>query len=231
MLGKGVVAAVVCGHCHNRSRAVTRKYIVAYVDRYLRIGKRVDGITACEYTRYAAVGDTLALRAVLHHIKVGVHFGLLLGRNHATDVLAFGCQHHKRNAEDGVRTGGEDSERLVLPFDGELHLSPLAASYPVALRLFEAVRPVDTVKPLQQARCVGTDTQVPLAHHALFHGVTAAHAQAFADLVIRQYASQGGAPVHFGVGEVGDTVLHQPFLLLLLAEAAPCGVFRLPFGD
>ena len=111
--------------------------------------QRVDGIRTGEHTRYFAVCDTLSFRAVLHHIQIRLHFLALLCCYHTLHILAFRRKHHEGNAEDGVCTGGENRERRVLPLDGKLHLCSFGATYPVTLCLFQTIRPVYPIQPLQ----------------------------------------------------------------------------------
>ena len=56
------------------------------------------------------------------------------------------------------------------------HRRALAASYPVALYLFQAVGPLHFVQSVHQPLGVGGDAEAPLAHQFALHGVAAAHA-------------------------------------------------------
>jgi len=44
-----------------------------------------------------------------------------------------------------------------------------------------------------------------------------------ADLIIGQYGTQGRAPVYHGVAQVGQSVVHQNIVLLLLVHGLPFG--------
>src|SRR3989344_4776529 len=64
--GKLIVALIVCGYCHDGSRAVLRKHIVGDIERNLLTGRRVDGL------------NTLELHARFFFCCLPVHVGHLL---------------------------------------------------------------------------------------------------------------------------------------------------------
>ena len=206
---KGVVAAVVRGHCHYGAGAVAGQHVVAYPDGYGLAGERVDGVGTAEDAGHAAVGHALALGALACGFEVGFDFGTALGRGQAGHPFALGRQHHEGDAEDGVGSGGEDGYGFVAALDAELHFGAFGAAYPVALGLFERVGPVKAVEAVEQALCVGRHAQAPLPHHFLHHGEAAAHRHAVHHLVVGQHGPQLGAPVDHGVAQVGYAVVHQ----------------------
>ena len=158
---------------------------------------------------------------MLDLVEVSVDGGFLFGGGYLCHIFAFGGEYHEGDPEDGVGAGGEDGEGDVTVDDLELHLGTFGAAYPVALGLFEGVGPVDGVEAVEQALGIGRDAEAPLAHHLLLDGVSAAHREPFAHFVVGQHGTQLGAPVHHRVAEVGDAVVEQGFLLLLLAHGAP----------
>ena len=225
----------MCGHSHDRTCSVAGKYVVGYIDRYLGVRERIDGIRAGEHACNLAVGYTLTLGTVFDPCQVLLDLGTLLVGSQAPDILALRRQHHERHAEHGVGTRGEDGDGSVLPLDVELHLRTFGAAYPVTLRIFERVGPIQAVESLQQTRSVGAHAQTPLAHHTLLNGITSANRQSLADLVVGEHRTEFGAPVDLGIRQIGYTVLHQALLLLTLGECCPGRVLALKtcneFGD
>ena len=92
-----------------------------------------------------------AFRLVAHCLAVFLHSLALPWRGHQVDVFRLGGKHHERHAEDGVGACGEDFEFEVIPHHVEAHLGALAAPYPVALRLFQRLRPVYLLQTVEQA--------------------------------------------------------------------------------
>ena len=87
--------------------------------------------------------------------------------------------------------------------------------------LFQRVCPVDGVQSVEQSLSIGRNTQTPLAHLLLHHRISAAYAHAVHHLVVGQYGAQACTPVHHCLTEIGDTIVHQRLLLLLLVHALP----------
>ena len=189
MAGERVVAAVVSGHGHDGAGAVACEYVIRDIHGYLLLREGVDGVSSGEDASDAAVGNAVTLGARLHPLKILIHSGLLLGRNNLLHVVRLGCQHHERDAEDGVTAGGEDSELQVGIGNLELHLSALRTANPIALSLLDGVRPIYAVEPLQETLCIGAHAQTPLAHHALLHWITAAHGETLRNLVVGKHSS------------------------------------------
>ena len=231
MLGKRVVAAVVCRNRHDCACSVACEYIIGDINRYLSVRERIDSIGTGKHTRYFAVGNAFAFRTVFATVEVCLHFGALLVRHHALHIFAFRRKNHERHTEDGIRTGRKDSKRFILTLYGKLHLCTFAATDPVALGLFEALCPVQTVQSFKQSCGISTHAQAPLPHNALLHGITAANTQSFADFIIGKDGSQRRAPVHFCIAQIRNTVVHQPLLLLFFTQGLPSRVFGFPFGD
>ena len=173
---------------------------------------------------------TLALGAFLHVGQVFIDGLLLTGRGELCDELALRSQHHESDTEDGVGTGGEDGEAVdggqtAVHTGGHFkkHLCAFRAAYPVALGLLDGVAPVDGVETVEQALGIGRHAQTPLAHLLLLHGITAALRDSVDDLVVGQHGAQCGTPVDHRLGQVGDAVVHEHLLLLLLREGSPVG--------
>ena len=62
-----------------------------------------------------------------------------------------------------------------------------------------------------------------MAHLLLHHGVSATLRHAVDHLIVGQHGTQLGTPVHHRLAQVGDAVVHQYLLLLLLAHGLPLG--------
>ena len=209
-------------HGHDGAGAVAGQYIFRNPYGDALAGEGIHGIGAGEDTRHAMVADAVALGAFLHVGDVFVNGGALFGSGQLVNEFALGSQHHEGHAEDGVGTGGEDGELHVAVLHGKLHLRSLRTAYPVALGLLQRVGPVDFLQSVEQSLGIGRHAQTPLAHLLLLHhGIAAAHAHAVHHLVVGQHRTQFGAPVHHRLSEIGDTVVHEHLLLLLLREGVP----------
>ena len=221
MLGKRIVAAVVGWYRHDGTSAVACKHIVADVDGYLLAGNGVEGIAATEHTTHLLLYHALALGLVLNFVEIGIHGGALLGCHHLLHILALGSQHHEGNTKDCVGTSGEDEQLLVAAHDGEQHLGTLAVAYPVLLGFLNRVAPLNSVKVTQQSTGIGAHAQAPLAHHLLLHGISATHRQTLANLIVGKHCAQLGTPVHHGVAQVSDAVVHQHLAALGVGHSVP----------
>ena len=103
----------------------------------------------------------------------------------------------------------------------ELHFRSFRASYPVLLCLLDGVGPVDLFQSVQQPLRIGRYTETPLFHQLLYDRVAPALAHTIDHLVVGQHCAEPRTPVHHRLTEVGDAVVHQRFLLLLLVHAFP----------
>ena len=139
-LGKGIVTAVVCRNSHNCAGAVTREHIFGNPDRHLVPGERVDGIRAGEYSCHIpGLGNSLALSLLAHLAEIFLHLGLTVSRGQFLHPVAFRSQHEESHPENSVGTCGEDGNIIFLTTIHclEHHFATLAASYPVALHIFQ----------------------------------------------------------------------------------------------
>ena len=89
------------------------------------------------------------------------------------------------------------------------------------LGILDAVRPIQSVKALQQTVCVSCDAHHPLPHGFFDHGMATPLTQTIFDFVVGQHGSQGWAPVDFAVGEIGDAKGHEHFGTVNLRHALP----------
>ena len=212
---------------HDGSRAVAREHIFRDPNGDALARERVDAIGSGEDTRHLVVGHAVALRALGDIGEIGLHLLALLAGSQLGYQLRLRSQYHEGDAEDRVGTCGEDGEVAAaflraLGCDAlEAHLRSLAASHPVALGLLDGVAPVHEVQSVEHPLRIGRNAQAPLAHLALDDGVATAHAHAVHHLVVGQHRAQVLAPVDHRLAEVGDAVVHERLLLLLLIHAPP----------
>ena len=163
----------------------------------------------------------ITLRALLHIVQIFINSLFLVGCGEFRHEVTLRSQYHEGDTEHRIGTSGEDGEVFVRVSHLELYLSTLRTSNPVALSLFQRVSPVNFLQTVQQALCVGTDTQTPLAHLLLYDGIAATNADTVNHLVIRQYRTQFRTPVHHRISQIGNTIVHQHLLLLLFRESSP----------
>ena len=238
MLGESVVAAVVCRHGHDGPSAVAGEHIVAHVNGYLFACYGVGGVRAGEHACYFSVRYTLQFGAPLNLLKVFFHLGMLFAGCQQAHIFALWRQHHKCHAEYRVGAGRENGDvYLSARTDAavkppslewrlkrlEMHLRAFAASYPVALRVLDGLRPVDALQAVEQPLRVCAHAQAPLPHHALLHRVAAALRQSVDNLIVGQHRTQCRTPVDFGVGKVSQAVVHQRVLPLFFVHGVPPG--------
>ncbi len=177
MLGKGIVAAVVRRHRHQGTGAVALQHVCRYPYRHIFAGHRVHCIRTREHAcNLMSVALPFRLGAVARPFHIVLHLIALLGHGQLLYKFVFRTNGHEGDPEYCVWAGGEDVEGLaVLTGDAETDIGAFAASYPVALYLFQRVRPLHILKPLKQPFSVCRHTQYPLFHKFAFYREAAAH--------------------------------------------------------
>ena len=140
-LCKFVVAAVMCGHSHDGSRAVAGQHIVRNPHGYLLAVHGVGGIGTGKAAGLL-LGQVRALQVALGGVglPVGVHGFLLLRGGDGRHQLVLRGEHHVSGAEEGVRAGGVHGDGVLAA--GEVYLGTPALADPVALQHLDALRPV-----------------------------------------------------------------------------------------
>ena len=186
MFSKCIVAAVVCRNCHDGSRPVACQYVVANPDWNGVARKRIDGIGPCEHAGYFPVRDTLPLGAFLRSVQIGFYLCALCFGRYLGDKLALRRENHECYAEHRVCACREDGKFQITILYAETNLRSFRATYPIALRFLQRIRPIYRLEPVEQSLRIGRDTQAPLAHLFLHHGIASACGNAFYHLVIRQ---------------------------------------------
>ena len=135
---------------------------------------------------------------------------LLFGGGKHLHQFMFRRQDHEAHSVDGVWSGREHLDGVLgQALDAKVHRRAFAAANPIALSFLDTVRPIKAIQVVDQALGEGRNAHDPLAHPLSDHGVTAAFTQAVFDFVIGQNRTEGGAPIDFAVGEVGQPELHQ----------------------
>ena len=89
------------------------------------------------------------------------------------------------------------------------------------MSLFQRIGPVYSFQSVQQALCISRYTQTPLAHLLLHHWMTSTFRYSVYHLIVGQYSTQSGTPVHHCLSQVGDTIVHQYFLLFFFRFVFP----------
>ena len=155
MTGKGIVARVVCRHCHDGASAVTGQHIIAYPYGNLLACHGIHGIRAGEYAADLLIYLALAFGLMTYFAQIFLHSLFAVGSRYLSHIIAFRSQYHESNAENRVGACGEDFKlQVVSAGNGKSHLGAFAAANPVALRLFEAVGPVQLLQAVEQTLCV-----------------------------------------------------------------------------
>ena len=140
----------MCRYSHNSSCSVAGQYIFADPYRYSLICKRIDSIRACEYAGYSFYfALAFSFRPFGHIFQIICYFLFLLRGCQRFYIFAFGCQYHKTYSIYGIRTGGEDFQLHVRIFDIKRNVSTLRAADPVALNVFQRIRPFQLLKAIQ----------------------------------------------------------------------------------
>ena len=128
----------------------------------------------------------------------------------------FRGQYTIRCAKERIRPRRKDGKGLVAALDWEGYRRPLRAANPVALHLFQALRPIQRIQISQQPLGVGGNLEHPLAHGAALDRVAGLDIFAILDLFVGEHRAQRWAPVDRHFGDIG-----QPFFKEL--EKDPLG--------
>ena len=221
MFSKSIVAAVVCRNSHNRSRSVSRQYIIANPNGNSFARKRINGIRTAEYAGYATVGDSFAFGTFFCPVKVSLYLCFLRFGSQQRNQLTFRSQYHKRYTEHRIGTGSKDGKFQIAVFYLEAYFRTLRATNPVTLGFFQRFRPVDRIKPVEQTLCIRRHAQTPLTHFFLHHRITATHRYTVYHFIVSQYRSQLRTPVYHRFTQVSNTVVHQSLLLFFFSLSFP----------
>src|SRR5262249_19657057 len=137
----------------------------------------------------------------------------------------LGRQHHVSRAEERIGPGREYPDLLgalcgSIFLDLEIDLGSIAPADPVALHLFDGVRPIDRFQVAQQSFGVGGDSQHPLPQRHPDDRVAADFGFPADDFLIGQYRSQFRTPIDRRVRLVSQAlaVAIAPNCVLTLAS-------------
>jgi len=192
---------------HDRAGSVGDQHVVGDPDRNLPPVDRVDRVGAGEgsglFGVVAGAGEFALLGRL---VAVGLHFGLAVGGGQLLHQRMLGGEHHVGRAEQRVGTGGVDGDRFA-GVGHEVDFRAGGFADPVALHLFDAFRPVESVEVGEQPFGVLGDAEHPLLHRAADHRVAAAFRNAVDDLFIGQHGAERRAPVDRDFVEIGEPLL------------------------
>ena len=99
-----------------------------------------------------------------------------------------------------------------------MNFCSLRPSDPVTLHFLERIGEINGIKTIKQALCISSDAQEPLPHELAFDRMAAAYRKAIGYFIVGQHRPQFGAPVHHGIRQVGEAVIHQNLMLLLFGK-------------
>ena len=138
--------------------------------------------------------------------------GALLGHGQRVDERVLRGDDGVGHAEAGVGAGGEDPElQLGSAVHGEVELGPLGAPDPVLLHDLGPMGPLEIVEGLEELVGIPGDAEEPLLQIALLDDIARALAGAVREhLLVGQDGLAAGAPVHRGLGPVGEARLEEP---------------------
>ena len=247
-LGELPVALVLARDGHDRAGAVIGQHVVGGVHRDPGAGQRVRRVHAQEDTGLGPVGgQPVDVGGPANLLPVGLEVTPMLVGDQFGGQRRIGRDDHEGRAEQGVRAGGVDGQRLLAALDDEVHVGALGPPDPVALGGDDPLGPRrrQVVQLVQQLLGVVGDLEVPLGQLALGDFGAAPVAHAADDLLVGQHGLVVGAPVDRAVLPVGQPALPElqeqplgPAVVLRVAgverarpvEGAGVVVERLPLG-
>ena len=202
-------------HGHDRSGTVGDEHVVGGPDGDLGAVDGVDGVGAGEHAGLLLVGEVGALEVGLVADRGDIAFESLLlgGGGELADERMLGGDDHVGRAVEGVRTGGEDGQRVGVALELEGDFGALGLADPVLLEALGGIGPVDVIEAFDELVGVGGDAQDPLADRAAFDRMVAAvGARAFRgvqDFLVGEDGAEGRAEPDGLLGNVGEAVAEE----------------------
>ena len=211
LLCKLPVTVIVRRNSHDGTGAVAHQNIVGNENRDLLAVYWID------------CGNAVQLNAglvliQLGALEVGLAGSLLTVCANVLDVVQLVCplldhrvlrgDYHIGRAEQGVRTGGVNGQRIALS-GLEIDLSAGGTADPVALLNLNAFNIIHIFQIVDQTLCVLGDGEHPLALGLVNDLAAAALTNAVDNLLVRQNALAGGTPVYAHFLLVGQALLEQ----------------------
>ena len=221
MLCESKVPGVVSGDSHHGACTVSDEDVVTDPYRDLSSCDGMNCIATREDSGDGVIHHTLPLRSPLGALHVGIHRLSLLGSSHLVHQRALRSEYHKGYSVQGIRTGGEDRDRLLAIGKVKNDLRPLRSTDPVSLSLLDRRCPVYILQPGEKPLSIRRDTQTPLLHNLLLYRMTSTYRQALAHFVVGEHSPQSRTPVDHRLTTVCESVIHQHLLLLSLAPLPP----------
>ena len=231
--GEGIVALVVCRHCHHRTLAIAHQHVVRDPHRKLRAGERMGDEDA---RRHALLLDLRKLgfhhRAALAFLDEGREFGVGLRRMQRDRMLGGDCAEGGAHQRIGTRGENPERTRLAGQLVGEGETNAFRAADPVLLHELHLLGPSgQAVQCREQLLRILGNTEEVHRDLALFHHRAGAPATAFDDLLVRQHRLVNRVPVDDAGLLVGDALPEhaneQPLVPLVVLGTAG-GEFALP---
>ena len=211
-LGEFVIAQVVAGDSHDRSRPVLHQHIIGDEDGDLlavdRIGHRAAGCNTGLGSIFGGALDRAGLGGLL---QVLGNSRFVFGPLHQLlDQRMLRGEHEEGRAKESVGSGGEDGEIEVEFIATEDDLSTFRAPDPVALHRDHVLRPgLEQIEVIEQTLRVVGDAEEPLLKFALFDFGSATLATAVDHLFVGQHRGIGRTPLHRRLLAVSEPLLEQ----------------------
>ena len=225
------IAVVVGRHRHDGAGAVGGEDVVCHPDRHGPPRERVDHVRTGKHARLLA-GQISAVEVALAGGRLAIggdRLPLLWGGEYVEQRMLRG-HDHVGHAVEGVGASGVDPQDVtarlfrearrrpcLLPGveaaagrrgrgDQEVDFGAGASPDPIALQLFDAGGPVESLEFALQTVGVGGDPQHPLPQRNPHHGVPSPLADAADHFLVGQHRAERRAPVHRGLRLVGEAV-------------------------
>src|SRR6185312_13196788 len=206
------IALVVRRHAHDGAGPIIHQYIVGHPDWQAFAAEWIDGQrSGIQSFLFFHGGEILFRRALsLNFRSKRIHICF-----QRRTLQQLGYQWMVRRQDDrsrsinGVDASREDTNLLIAILDGEVNVSPFAATDPIALPLQDFVWParLDLGDIFYELFCIFSDAQEPLVQISLFNCSSAAPANPARGLLVRQHGLLFGAPVDGGSFLIRQTSL------------------------
>jgi len=204
-VGEVVVAFVVCWNRHDSTCANVCENEVGYIHGYVLTVCRVGCFESRVHTAFFTPGFAVGVYA-FDELRYFVVFLANVTRHGV-----FGCERDKRCAIEGVQTSRE-TVHIAVSFHAERNRRTFLSAYPVALHLFDAVRPtVEFFETVEEFTRIVGDVEIPLVECSFLNGRLTPPASTVFDLFVRKHRLAVGAPVHIALAVLDESFLCETF--------------------
>ena len=200
----------MAGAAENGAGAVVHQHEIGDVDRQALVrDQRIDAAQAGIETELFRLLDRFFAGAGLgafgdEFLQVGT------GRGEFGCQRMIRCDRHEAGAEQGVRTRGEDLERVMTALDREADQSPLGAADPALLHGPDLVRPaLQTFQRFEQFVGEFGDLEEPLGELAALDHRAGPPAAAVDHLLIGEHGVVDRVPVDRALLAIGEARLEK----------------------